>query len=402
MELPLPAIIIGIGGAGARIARMMMNTSALDTMLISSNANDLIMEKGDEKRSGRRNGYDDDICTVLDPSSHLTKTVPRIERVLLNTGVLNPSPYTIRGSLLASESSIRTRLIGYNTFIIVANLAGRNGVAVAPLLADMIKANTDSNVRLIIFAIMPFGFESDRLFRAGVTLKKLSEMSDCTIVVDNDSFLANNPDLSIEECYRIANGILLEVFNMIMLSSEVKGLNMLSAGIDDGDGIDAVVKNAVRMLYSNTKPDKVKSALLYVVDGGTEDVSIGLIDSLAKRMSSILGEYRDYVMVKTSMMSRGLRRRGYGREDDDENSNRVGISSNSSGNSIGTGGVIGAEAHDSSMYSAVLLAEVTGISKFDSYDPLSILPRECMLDWEYSESEIRLNVESLTALPNLE
>lgn len=365
MELPLPAIIIGIGGAGARIARL-IDTSALDTLLISSSANDLAMI------DGRDDNRKDHEYRRLNDGSDGTTTVARIEKVLLNTGVLNPSPYTIRGSLLAYEGSIRNILINYRTFIMVANLAGRNGVAVAPLLADMIKANADA--RLVTFAIMPFGFESDRLFRAGVALKKLSERSDCTIVVDNDSFLANNPDLSVEECYRIANGALLEAFN-VMMSSEVKGLNMLSTGIDDdGNGIDVAAKDAVRMLYSSTEPDRVRSALLYIIDGGIGGSSIGLIDSLAKRMGKMLG-HNNHVIIGRS--TRGLSR-VYGEED--------GVGANDNSN----------------VHSAMLLAEVTSISKFDSYDPLGILPREFMLDWECSESEIRLNVESMVALPNLD
>ncbi|MFN4336796.1 MAG: hypothetical protein ACK4FV_04350 [Candidatus Nitrosocaldus sp.] len=382
-------MIIGVGGAGARIAKMMMDVSALDTMLISSNANDLSMMERVEDDKSRSNDY----ACILDTSC-IAKRSPRIKKVLLNTGVLNPSPYTIRGSLLAYERSICNELIGYNTFIMVANLAGRNGVAIAPLLADMIKAN-NSNVRLITFAIMPFGFENDRLFRAGVALKKLSEMSDCTIVVDNDSFLTNNPDLSIERCYKIVNSMILAVFKIMTMNGEVKGLNMLSAGRDD-DSINVIVRDALRMLYSNTKPDKVKSALLYLVDRSTEGISIGLIDSLSKCMRSILGDHKDHVMVKVSIMRGG----GYGKgKDDGENDVHMERVS-SSNDRVVTGGMIGIGAHDNNAYSAILLAEVTGIHKFDSYDPLSILPRECMLDWECSEAEIRL--ESLTALPNLE
>ncbi len=390
MELPLPVMIIGIGGAGTRIARMMMNISALDTMLISSNPSDLMGIKGDD---GSRSNEDNDASIGLD-TSYIEAA--RVKKVLLNTGVLNPSPYTIRGSLLAYERSIRNELVGYNTYIMVANLAGRNGVAIAPLLAGMIKASSsvkaNNNARLITFAIMPFGFESDRLFRAGVALKKLSEVSDCTIVIDNDSFLTNNPDLSIERCYKIVNGIVLAVFRiMIMMNGEVNGLNLISAGI--GGSVDAIVKDALRMLYSNTKPDKVKNALLYIVDRSTEGISIGLIDSLSKCVRSIL-DHRDHGMVKVSMMNRGC-------GGDDRESNDTYMERASSSNDLVTGGMIGLEAVDNNAYGAILLAEVTGIHKFDSYDPLGILPRECMLDWECDEAEIRLDIEGFRALPDL-
>lgn len=386
MELPLPAMIIGIGGAGARIARVMRHAYNLDTLLISSTANDLaVIDDGESSNyggDGRKYG-----CTA------------RVDSVLLDTGVLNPSPYTIRGSLLALEKNIHARLMDYGTFIMVANLAGRNGVAVAPLLAEMIKADDAGRRRLITFAIMPFGFEHDRLFRAGVALKRLSERSDCTIVVDNDSFLANNHNLSPDDCYRIANVMLVEVFRAVM-SSDVEGLNMVSAGM--GDGVDAAVKDALRMLYSN-EPEGVSSAMLYIVEGASAGgVSIGLIDSLVKRMRSMLGRYAEHVMVRVSRWSEErCKEEGGGSNGSDESVHGVvsiggtgssvdgGISSSSSGGGIGA-------------YGAVLLSGVTGVRKFDSYDPLSILPRECMLDWESSEAELRLNLESFSMLPNLE
>ncbi|MEM4285421.1 MAG: hypothetical protein QXS98_06875 [Candidatus Nitrosocaldus sp.] len=389
MELPLPAMIIGIGGVGARIAVMMRDVSALDTMLISSSANDLAISMDESRRVSKH----DEQCRTSNLSDGVKE--PRLEKILIDTGVLNPSPYTIRGSLLAYEGKIRERLMGYNTFIMVANLAGRNGVAVAPLLADIIKANNSNSnkVRLISFAIMPFGFEYDKLFKAGVALRKLSERSDCTIVVDNDSFLANNQDLSIDECYRIANGMLLEVFNIMMMNNEINNLNILSAGV--GDAVDVAVKKAVRMLYTNTKPEKVRSALLYIFDG--KGISVGLIDALAKSMSSILGKDGEYAVVRVS------RRLGMGyvdgaREGSDDDS--VGSNSNSSVDRSRTG--TGTNDNSNDVYTTILLSEVTGLSKLDSYDPLSILPRECMLDWEHVESEMRLNADTLLALPNLE
>ncbi|MEM2923979.1 MAG: hypothetical protein QW560_06180 [Candidatus Nitrosocaldus sp.] len=401
MELPLPAMIIGIGGAGARIAGMMRNVSALDTMLISSSASDLAIittNMDESRRVGKDDDYEHGASNLSDGAKE-----SRMEKILIETGMLNPSPYTIRGSLLAYEDRVRERLMGYNTFIMVSNLAGRNGVAVAPLLADMIKANiSSSKVKLISFVIMPFGFEHDKLFRAGIALRKLSERSDCTVVVDNDSFLANNQDLSIDECYRITNGMLLEVFNIIMMNSEVDGLNILSGGIDDK--VDVAVKNAVRMLYSNTEPDKVRSALLYIFDESTEGISIGLIDALAKSMNSVVGKHSKYVMVRVS--TKGGSRMRYMDERDDEHSNIVGTddSSNSSStaNGVGTGTGNRTNGNNNDVHTTILLSEVTDLSKFDTYDPLSMLPRECILDWEYDEFEARLNVDSLVALPNLE
>ena len=70
----------------------------------------------------------------------------------------------------------------------------------APAISDMCK---ELGKTLISFAIMPFKFEKDRIFNSGITLKRLREKSDCTIVLDNDSLLESNPDLNIKTCYEI-------------------------------------------------------------------------------------------------------------------------------------------------------------------------------------------------------
>jgi len=96
-------------------------------------------------------------------------------------------------------------------------------VAIAPLIAKMAK-QMDKNV--VSFVIMPFKFETNKLFSAGVSLRRVKESSDCLVIVDNDALLYNNPDLTPDDCYRITNDALLEVIGSlasgISLSEEIK------------------------------------------------------------------------------------------------------------------------------------------------------------------------------------
>ena len=50
----------------------------------------------------------------------------------------------------------------------------------------------DSSTAVISLAIMPFKYEADRIFSAGTALRRVREVSDSTIVMDNDAFLDNN------------------------------------------------------------------------------------------------------------------------------------------------------------------------------------------------------------------
>ena len=42
-------------------------------------------------------------------------------------------------------------------------------------------------------------------------LKRVRENSQCTIVLDNDSLLESNPDLTTKACYNIANSAIMHV-----------------------------------------------------------------------------------------------------------------------------------------------------------------------------------------------
>ncbi len=52
-------------------------------------------------------------------------------------------------------------------------------------------------------------YEKDRIFNSGISLKRVRENSECTIVLDNDSLLESNPDLNSKTCYDIANSAIM-------------------------------------------------------------------------------------------------------------------------------------------------------------------------------------------------
>jgi cell division protein FtsZ len=164
------------------------------------------------------------------------------------------------------------------------NLARKSGSAISPVVSEICR---DSDVGLISFAIMPFKYEKDRIFNSGVSLKRLKANSDCTIVLDNDSLLESNPDLSLKACYDIANSAMIHVINSLNSSEISTETNILTAS-KEGQNIEESLRDSLKMLYGTTSPKSVKRSLLYV-EGG-ENIPVGVLNSITNMTSGILNE----------------------------------------------------------------------------------------------------------------
>tara|TARA_Y100000780_G_C13671473_1_gene412558 strand:- start:272 stop:1237 length:966 start_codon:yes stop_codon:yes gene_type:complete len=319
IEIETPITIVGVGGLGAKVAaqaRTKLNTRCL---LISNDKNDL--------------------------------NYPDCENMFIDVkGLLNPSSNSIRGAVLGVSNEIMVRLDG-STVILICNLAGNGGTGIAPLVAKMAK---QAGKNVISFVVMPFKFETNKLFSAGVSLKRMQESSNCLVIIDNDALLFNNPDLNVEDCYRITNSALLDVLgsltNGISLGEEI---NVLCTSKDSLNDAESALKDSFKMLYSEVDPDNVRKAMLYVIGG--DRVPIGVLDSLVNNVQKILGK----------------------------NGTEVGLSlSSSSSNGV----------------RVLLMASVLEQTKFNDYDPLNIIPSDSVLDWDEIECDMKIE----TSLPRID
>src|SRR5437867_3996466 len=128
-EIKDPILVVGLGGAGCSLAVNATEKLGSECLLISHDPKDL-----NYKHS----------------------------KLLINTNpILNPSSYLIRGVSFGALDSIREKIEGYSTIVIMANLAGRSGGALAPILSQVAKEMGKS---VLSFGIMPFKFEKDRIF----------------------------------------------------------------------------------------------------------------------------------------------------------------------------------------------------------------------------------------------
>ena len=309
-QLSEPILVVGLGGVGIKLATKAKELLKSDCLLISNDKKDLDFD-----------------CKSIKIS---TKSV------------LNPSVQLIRGSAYADSENIKEEISKYSTVIILANLAGRAGTALAPVVSNLCK---ESNKNVLSFAIMPFKFEKDRIFQSGISLKRLREYSGCTIVLDNDALLDSNPDLSSIACHNISNEAIWNVIGSLATTSIPEDTNILSTG-KDVQNVEDSLKDSLRMLYEDAPPSSVKRSILYILGG--DNVPVGILNSVSNIASSVFNQENTTVSQ-----------------------------------TIGSG----------EKSKVIMLSSVQGETHFDKYDPLGIIPQEKTLDWEQPECNINCEFE---------
>lgn len=299
-----PILIIGLGGAGSKLAMQAKDTLNSDCLIISNDQKDM--------QSGN--------------SSIKVST----------DSVINPSVQLIRGSTYKVADQIKSKISNYSTIILMTNLAGKTGSAISPVVSEICK---ESDKGLISFAIMPFKYEKDRIFNSGISLKRVTANSQCTVVLDNDSLLESNPDLSPKTCYEIANNAIMHVVSSLN-SSEIPNQTNILTTSKDNQNIEESLRDSLKMLYENAPPNSVKHSMLYVVGGN--NIPAGVLNSITNLTSGILGE----------------------------TSSHIDMSSSTSESKI------------------VMLSSIQGMTKFEKYDPLGMIPQEDTLDWTHPDCSI--------------
>lgn len=307
-QLSEPILVIGIGGVGTKLAFKAKELLHSECLLISNDQKDLESDFNSIKIS--------------------TKSA------------INPSVQLIRGSAFEDSQKIENEISKYSTIVILANLAGKAGSALAPVVSSICKEN---HKNVLSFAVMPFKFEKDRIFQSGISLKRLREYSGCTIVLDNDALLDSNPDLTPSTCHKISNDAIWNVISSLKTTSIPDDTNILSTG-KDVSNVEESFKDSLRMLYEDAPPTSVKRSILYILGG--ENVPVGVLNSVTNIASSVFNQ--EYTSVTPS----------------------IGASERSK---------------------VIMLSSVQGETHFDKYDPLGVISQEKTLDWE--EPECSINCE---------
>jgi cell division protein FtsZ len=260
-----PVLLVGIGGAGSKIATAASAAIGCRCLLISNDKKDLVHNE---------------MCTA----------------VYIDSGEwINPSSLKLRSFVHAHEREMKASMVSYSTVIVVSNLAGRAGTATAPLVCKMAKESST----VISVAIMPFRFEKDRIFNSGTALRRMRETSDSTIVMDNDAFLNNNPELSREECFSIINSAIIEVISSISTDAVKPAMNILCTSRASPSS-ESSLRDSVAMLY-DAVPDTgtVKRAMVYVMGG--DRIPLGDLNKIVDYVQGIFQEEGTTEVAMSSM-----------------------------------------------------------------------------------------------------
>jgi cell division protein FtsZ len=308
-----PTLVIGIGGAGSKIAKQASGTVECKTLLISSDKRDL------------------DNCEAS---------------ILVNPGGwANPSTHRIRSFAQAQSSELLASVKGYSTVVLISNLAGRSGCALAPMVSQLAKG---CGATVISVAIMPFKYEKDRLFSAGTAFRRLRETCDSVVVMDNDAFLENNPELSPEECFNFANRAIVDVLGSLTAGGIERKVNVLCTSKSGSDS-ESSLRDSVAMLYRDVPdPGAISRTILYVMGGGK--VPVGKLDKMVGHMQSMFKLEGTTQVTMTSLAASD-----------------------------------GPNVH--------LLASAQQRTRFDRYDPLGdVLPKDSVLDWDEPDCALDISL----------
>ena len=308
IELRKPSLLVGIGKIGRKVVSKLSNGEH-DFVLISNNQEEL------------------NDCN----SVHID----------CDTWI-NPSSYKIRSFVESHKEEICSKLSGYKTIILVASLSDKSGIAIAPVVSHIAKSMLGK--RVISLVTMPFGHEKDKLFHASVSLKRISLNSDINFVVDNDAYVEINPQLTLEECSKVSDEIVLNTINLIPEIEMNLGTNLVSGTLKENN-IEDGIKDLIAQLYSSLGTSSIAKSILYVNGGRYEPIG-RLNEILSSYQNSMDGDTYDVSFVVT----------------------------------------------DSSRNNIHLIATIKGRTKFDSYDPLNQIPDENVLDWDIPESHPNIDL----------
>ena len=306
-EMAEPVLVIGLGGVGSKLAREFKEVMNSDCLCISNDRKDL---------------NDDNSIEIS------TKAI------------INPTIQLIRGCASEHTDEIAKCVSNYETIILMANLAGKAGAALSPIVSSVCK---EQSKNVLSFAIMPFKFQKDRIFQSGISLKRLRTNSDCTIIIDNDALLDSNPELTPEKCYEITNKAIHCLTTSLKSSSLTDDMNIMSTSKNVED-LETSLKDSMRMLYEDAAPSSIKRSMLYVYGGSK--IPVGVINSISNIVGGIFEEDNTHVDMSSS-----------------ENTN------------------------------VVMLSAIQGETRFDKYDPLGMISHDKTIDWDEPECSIECGLD---------
>ncbi|MBI4361091.1 cell division protein FtsZ [Candidatus Micrarchaeota archaeon] len=167
---------------------------------------------------------------------------------------------------------------------ICAGMGGGTGTGAAPVIADVAKQHGAMVVSMVTY---PFALERARLEKADWGLEALRNVSDTTVIIDNNRLVSYVPNLPMNQAFAVADTLVARsvkgIADTIMLPSLMNidfadvrmimgnaGVAMISVGEGQGNNkVEAAVKNTLEHPLLDVDYAGSKGALV-LVQGGSQ------------------------------------------------------------------------------------------------------------------------------------
>jgi len=295
--------VFGVGGAGANAVTWLFNKGINGASVYAANTDalHLSISKADEK--------------IL-IGKELTRG-------------LGAGGWPAKGKEAAKESvsEIKKSVSGADMVFVVAGMGGGTGTGAGPVFAQLAK---ESGAVVIGIVTMPFDCEKARIDKAEFGLQELREVTDTTIVIDNNRLVDIAGNLPMEQAFAVANELVSTMIKGIVetitlpslinldyadVSSIMKNGDVAVIGIGEADTtnrVEEAVKQALTHPLLDVDYRGATGALIHITGGADmkleEFSGIGhlVTESLSPEAQVIIGarinkEFEGKVRVITIM-----------------------------------------------------------------------------------------------------
>ena len=200
-----------------------------------------------------------------------------------------------------SLAEIKKIVSGSDMVFVIAGMGGGTGGGAAPIVAQLAK---ETGAITIAVVTMPFASEKARIDKAEFGLQELRDVTDTTIVLDNDRLVDIAGQLPIEQAFAVANELISTmvkgVVETITLPSLINldyadvstimrcgGLSVIGIGESDSqDRVSEAVKQALAHPLLDVDYKGATGALIHITCG--PDLKLEEFDTVGKIVSENL------------------------------------------------------------------------------------------------------------------
>ena len=268
-------IVVGIGGAGCNaVSRMKKLGLSVPTVAINTDINNLRTVEADKK--------------IL---------LKKYTKGLGSGGLVEIGE---KSAILASKE-LENIFDGIDIVFLTTGLGGGTGTGATPIIAEIAKRR---GALVITIATMPFKIERARFIKAKEGLKRIVELSNTLIVLENDKLMEIAPNLPIKKAFIVMDQLIsYTIMSFVdvltkpsLMNIDLEDLKRIMKNgrystilIGEGDASDPrkiVVDALNRPLIMDMDYSKASGGVIHITTG--EDVPLSAVYSAVDAISSLM------------------------------------------------------------------------------------------------------------------